>query len=179
MVTVLPACLGRQGRHVVTSRPHAVSMTEPSQVRRLSSEIVPLCISLAFWEPFSIDPTRHVGAGAPNERSVNLKLNNLRTPGCTRGVIQQNPDPEKIVWDPQRFTEHLSGAPAPTCLVESMENGSQNAREIRSQNAAKPSVIGSETNGRTALHGRAAPGPKKKPPKLNSNRTRTPIRLQH
>ncbi|PLW48455.1 hypothetical protein PCASD_04217 [Puccinia coronata f. sp. avenae] len=43
MVTVLPACLGRQGRHVVTSRPHAVSMTEPSQVRRLSSEIVPLC----------------------------------------------------------------------------------------------------------------------------------------
>ncbi|PLW30761.1 hypothetical protein PCASD_15404 [Puccinia coronata f. sp. avenae] len=44
MVTVLPACLGRQGRHVVTSRPHAVSMTEPSQVRRLSSEIVPLCM---------------------------------------------------------------------------------------------------------------------------------------
>ncbi|PLW15695.1 hypothetical protein PCANC_14343 [Puccinia coronata f. sp. avenae] len=32
MVTVLPACLGRQGRHVVTSRPHAVSMTEPSQL---------------------------------------------------------------------------------------------------------------------------------------------------
>ncbi|PLW41753.1 hypothetical protein PCASD_05691 [Puccinia coronata f. sp. avenae] len=42
MVTVLPTCLGRQGRHVVTSRPHAVSMTEPSQVRRLSSEFVPL-----------------------------------------------------------------------------------------------------------------------------------------
>ncbi|PLW51105.1 hypothetical protein PCASD_02457 [Puccinia coronata f. sp. avenae] len=45
MVTVLPACLGRQGRHVVTSRPHAVLMTEPSQVRRLSSEFVPLCTS--------------------------------------------------------------------------------------------------------------------------------------
>ncbi|PLW12988.1 hypothetical protein PCANC_20934 [Puccinia coronata f. sp. avenae] len=43
-------------------------------------------ISLAFWEPFSIDSTRHVGAGAPDERSVNLKLNDLRTPGCTRGV---------------------------------------------------------------------------------------------
>ncbi|PLW57309.1 hypothetical protein PCANC_02435 [Puccinia coronata f. sp. avenae] len=49
MVTVLPACLGRQGRHVVTSRPHAVSMTEPSQVRRLSSEIVPLCSSMDHW----------------------------------------------------------------------------------------------------------------------------------
>ncbi|PLW54790.1 hypothetical protein PCANC_03702 [Puccinia coronata f. sp. avenae] len=43
MVTVLPAYLGRQGRHVVTSRPHAVSMTEPSQVRSLSLEFVPLC----------------------------------------------------------------------------------------------------------------------------------------
>ncbi|PLW45285.1 hypothetical protein PCANC_16935 [Puccinia coronata f. sp. avenae] len=70
-----------------------------------------------------------------------------------------------------RFTERLLGAPAPTCLVGSMKNGSQNAREIRSQNAAKPSIIGSETNGRTALHGQAAPGPEKKPPKLNSNRT--------
>ncbi|PLW46141.1 hypothetical protein PCASD_04179 [Puccinia coronata f. sp. avenae] len=46
MVTVLPACSGRQGRHVVTSRPHAVLMTEPSQVRRLSSEFVPLCTVL-------------------------------------------------------------------------------------------------------------------------------------
>jgi hypothetical protein len=52
-----------------------------------------------------------------------------------------------------------------------MENGSQNAREIHSQNAAKLSVIGSETNGRTALHGRAALAPEKNPPKVNSNRT--------
>jgi hypothetical protein len=44
-------------------------------------------ISLAFWEPFFIDPTRHVRAGAPNKCSVNLKLNDLRTPGCTCGVI--------------------------------------------------------------------------------------------
>jgi hypothetical protein len=62
-----------------------------------------------------------------------------------------------------RFTEHLLGAPAPTCLVGSMENGSQNAREIRSQNAAKPFVTGSETNDRTAMHGQAAPGQEKKP----------------
>jgi hypothetical protein len=78
-----------------------------------------------------------------------------------------------------RFTECLLGAPALTCLVGSMENGSQNAREIRSQNAAKLSVIGSKTNGRMALHGRAAPDPKKPPPKLNSNWTQTPIGLQH
>ncbi|PLW45776.1 hypothetical protein PCASD_04753 [Puccinia coronata f. sp. avenae] len=44
MVTVLPACLGRQGCHVVTSHPHEVSMTEPSQVRHLSSEFVPLSL---------------------------------------------------------------------------------------------------------------------------------------
>jgi hypothetical protein len=54
-----------------------------------------------------------------------------------------------------------------------MENGSQNAREISSQNAAKPSVIGSETNGRTALHGRAALGRKKKHQNTN------PIGLQN
>ncbi|PLW49070.1 hypothetical protein PCANC_12131 [Puccinia coronata f. sp. avenae] len=56
MVTVLPACLGRQGRHVVTSRPHAVSMTEPSQVRRLSSEIVPLCSQFERGPCFMICP---------------------------------------------------------------------------------------------------------------------------
>jgi hypothetical protein len=64
-----------------------------------------------------------------------------------------------------------------------MENGFQNAREIRSQNAAKPFVTGSETNDRTALrHRRAAPGWEKKnyqPPKLNSSQTQTPIGLQH
>jgi hypothetical protein len=61
-----------------------------------------------------------------------------------------------------------------------MENGSQNAREIRSQNAAKPFVTGSETNDRMALHGRAAPGWEKKPPTtktqlwLDSNTNWTP-----
>jgi hypothetical protein len=80
-----------------------------------------------------------------------------------------------------RFTERLLGAPAPTCLVGSMEDGSQNAREICSQNAAKPFVTSSETNDRTALHGRAAPGWEKnhQPPKLNSGWTQTPIGLQH
>jgi hypothetical protein len=81
-----------------------------------------------------------------------------------------------------RFTERSLGAPAPTCLVGSMENGSRNAREIRSQNAAKPFVTGSETDDRTALHGRAAPGREKKPPTKtqlrsdsNTNRTPAPI----
>ncbi|PLW37090.1 hypothetical protein PCANC_14573 [Puccinia coronata f. sp. avenae] len=68
-------------------------------------------ISLAFWEPFSIDSTRHVGAGAPDERSVNLKLNDLRTPGCTRGVyshqpIHRNPLPGRLpIWthSPQQY----------------------------------------------------------------------------
>jgi hypothetical protein len=44
------------------------------------------CFDIAFSEPFSIDPTRHVGAGVPKERSVNLNLDDLRTLGCTRGV---------------------------------------------------------------------------------------------
>jgi hypothetical protein len=51
-----------------------------------------------------------------------------------------------------------------------MENGLQNAGEIGSQNAAKPSVID-----RKALHGWVALGPEKKTPKLNSNRSQTPI----
>jgi hypothetical protein len=44
------------------------------------------CFDIAFSEPFSIDPTRHVGAGVPEERSVNLNLDDLETLGCTRGV---------------------------------------------------------------------------------------------
>ena len=78
------------------------------------------------------------------------------------------------------FTERLLGAPAPMCLVGSMENGSQNTREICSQSAAKPFVTGSETNDRTALHGQAAPGWEKKPPttktqlRLDSNTNQTP-----
>ncbi|PLW54344.1 hypothetical protein PCANC_04952 [Puccinia coronata f. sp. avenae] len=36
--------LRKAGRHVVTSCSHAVLVTEPSQVWRLSSEFIPLCI---------------------------------------------------------------------------------------------------------------------------------------
>jgi hypothetical protein len=42
----------------------------------------------AFQELFSIDPIRHIRAGAPNKRSVNPQLSNLRMPRCTSRVLK-------------------------------------------------------------------------------------------
>jgi hypothetical protein len=55
------------------------------------------------------------------------------------------------------FTECLLGAPTPTCLVGSVENSSQNAGKMRSENVATPSAIGFKTDNRTALHGQGSP----------------------
>ncbi|PLW33025.1 hypothetical protein PCANC_20549 [Puccinia coronata f. sp. avenae] len=98
MVTVLPACLGRQGRHVVTSRPHAVSMTEPSQVRRLSSEIVPLCKPYLERLRFGPEPegarVRHI--------SESPSLEAMQSP------LQQNAVHSRA---PQGFEYLVEGAP--------------------------------------------------------------------